>query len=110
MRIIPYEFEATETLDAPMNFQGSQVLNRSLSQLEYINVMTWLANPNNANVLEYRVYVFGDTGWSLLASVDTSTHKFIHRGFDKSKSYSYALTAVNEEGREGKKAYFTVYS
>lgn len=110
MRIIPYEFEDMEILDAPMNFHGSQVLNRSLSQLEYINVMTWLANPNNANVLEYRVYVFGDKGWSLLVSVDTDTYKYLHRGLDKSKSYSYALTAVNEEGWEGKKAYFTVNS
>jgi hypothetical protein len=108
MRVYPYTFESVKILEAPVNFQGNRVLNRSLSQLEYINIMTWSANPNNVYVLEYRVYVIGDTGWSLLASVDAGTFKCIHRSVDKNKPYSYALTAVNEEGREGQMAYFTI--
>ena len=95
---------------APLNFSGEKVLNRSLSQAEYINVLTWETNPNNAelDIVKYRIYEINGESWNLLVELNPNTFEYWHRDVDKDKQYMYALVAVNDEGREGDPAYITV--
>ncbi len=48
----------SEVIWPPLNFTGQKMLNRSLYQAEYINVLTWQANPDNVerNIVKYRIY------------------------------------------------------
>jgi len=43
-----------------------------------------------------------------LDELDASTTEYWHKQIEKNKPYTYALAAVNEEGREGETAYLTV--
>jgi len=92
----------------PLNFSGQKVLNRSLSQAEYINVLTWEANPNNVNIVKYRIYQVEGESQSLLVELNADTFQYWHRGVEKDRQYAYILVAVNDEGREGNPAYLTV--
>ncbi len=121
----------------PLSFIGEKNLNRSLSQAEYINVLTWQANPNNEDIVKYRIYILNGTqeekkqndgiklkslalfnirqknskvlnGQSLLVELDASTLKYWHRGVEKDRSYNYAVVAVNSNGREGTPASYLV--
>ena len=85
----------------PINFQGQKVFNRSLSQAEYINVLTWMANGNNVNTVKYRIYQVEGENQSLLVELNTNTFDYWHRKVEKDKTYTYAIYAVNDEDREG---------
>ena len=93
---------------APQNFTGQKVLNRSLSQAEYINFLSWQANPNNVSIVKYRIYQVEGNAQSLLVELNASVFDYWHRGVEKEKQYTYALVAVNDEGREGDRALVTV--
>ena len=92
----------------PLDFAGVKVLNRSLFQVESINVLTWKANPANRNIAKYRIYELEETGRTLLAEVEAQVFKFWHRKVNKAKLYNYALVAVNDEGRDGQAAFLAV--
>jgi len=92
----------------PSNFSGQKVLNRSLSQAEYINVLTWQAHPDNVNITKYRIYQVEDESQSLLVELNADTFQYWHRKVEKDRQYDYVLVAVNDEGREGDPAYITV--
>lgn len=93
---------------SPSNFTGQKVLNRSLSQAEYINVLTWQANPNNVNITQYRIYLVDGESKSLLAELSANTFHYWHRRVERDKKYTYAICAVNDEDREGDPAHITV--
>ncbi|MFC2157746.1 SBBP repeat-containing protein [Acidobacteriota bacterium] len=82
-------------------FRGEKVVNRSLTSSEYLNSLTWQANPNNSGITSYRIYEISSGGRTLLNGVSASTFQYLHRNVDGSKTYSYELVAVNNEGREG---------
>ena len=92
----------------PINFTGEKVLNRSLSQPEYIDALTWQPNLRNENILEYRIYMLTGNSQIFLAKVDFRTYEYWHRNVNKTESYSYALVAVNNEGIEGEPVFLTV--
>ena len=92
----------------PLNFTGEKVLNYSLSQDEYIDVLTWEANPDNENIEKYRIYLIEGESRSLLIELDVNTFKYWHRNVEKDTQYAYALIAVNNENREGDPAYISV--
>jgi len=93
---------------APLNSAGQKVLNRSLSQAEYINVLTWQANPNNVNIVKYKIYQVEGRSQTLLVELNANTFEYWHRRVEKDKQYTYVLVAVNDEGEEGDPAYITV--
>jgi hypothetical protein len=93
---------------APLNARGQKVLNRSLSQAEYINVLTWEANPNNEGIMNYRIYLVGEGQKTLLTTSDSGGFKYWHRKVDKSKQYTYWIVAVNSSSREGDPAIVVV--
>lgn len=90
----------------PTGLTGTKLVNRSLSQAEYVNVLTWAANPNNddLNITKYRIYLM-DVEWYgtyLLAEVDADISEYIHRNnIWKDMEYRYIVVGVTEENEEG---------
>lgn len=90
---------------APLNFSASQYENRSLSQLENINVLEWQDNPSHTGVVKYRIYQQDGGSQILLVELDAGTSRYLHRKVNKNNPYNYALVAVNREGKESLPAY-----
>ena len=78
----------------PLNVAGHKVINESLSQIEYINILTWEANPNNDNQEAHHIYVSEWGQMELLAYVSKGEHEFIHRKVDLNRTYTYAVVAI----------------
>ncbi len=85
----------------PSNFTGQKVLNRSLSQAEYINVVSWLAEPDSVNIVKYRIYQIEGESRNLLVELSASTFRYWHRRVGKDRQYTYTICAVNDKDREG---------
>ncbi len=90
---------------APLNFSASQYENRSLSQLEYINVLEWQDNPSHDDIAKYRIYQQDGGSQILLAELNAGTSRYLHRKVNKNNPYNYTLVAVNSEGKESLPAY-----
>lgn len=86
---------------APSNARGVKVLNRSLSQAEYINILTWEANPDNADIINYRIYRVEGPQKTMLTYVESNVFEYRERRVEKDKAYTYWIIAVNAEWREG---------
>jgi hypothetical protein len=102
------DYSALRNIYAPLNFQGVKAENRSLLFREYVNSLTWQANPNNVNIVKYRIYRVEGASRTLLAEVSADTLKYWDVGVEKDKQYEYALCAVNNENREGAFAYVLI--
>jgi hypothetical protein len=85
---------------APLNFTGEKFLNRSLSQAEYINILSWQAHPNNVNIVKYKLFQVEGNSQSLLAELSGDTFNYWHRRVENDRPYTYVLIAVNNENRE----------
>jgi subtilisin family serine protease len=98
------------TVAPPRNLSAVQKINRSLLQTEYINDITWEANPFNQdkNITEYKIYRVQGEQLILLAQVNASTFTYRHRGVEKEQTVTYAATAVNDQGQESPAAYYTL--
>ncbi len=88
---------------APTNATAQKIRNRSLSQAEYINAISWEANANNIDIVSYKIYLVEGSQKTVVASVtaDRSAFTYWHRKVDKDREYTYAIVAVNSEPREG---------
>lgn len=88
---------------------GRKVLNRTYSQAEYINVLSWQAAPANAglNIAKYRIYLMTNGTPVLLAEVGADQGEYYHRRAGQA-SLQYAVAAVTNRGREGAPASVTV--
>jgi hypothetical protein len=85
----------------PSNAQGEKVLNRSLSQAEYINILTWSANPDNEDIVNYRIYLVEDGQKTLLTTLAADEFECRFRKMNKNWEYTYQIVAVNSTMREG---------
>lgn len=92
-----------DSIYPPLQFTYQKVLNRSLSQAEYLNDLDWQANPNNdgLNIAQYRIYQVEGQGKSLLTELNSDTFAYWHRKIEQDESYTYALFAVDGAGQEG---------
>jgi len=98
-------------INPPLNASAQKVLNRTLSQAEYINVLTWEANPANSdlNIVSYTIYHTNGGSRMLIGNVPVGAElKFMHRKVSKDSTYVYEIVAVNNEPREGDPATVTV--
>jgi hypothetical protein len=88
---------------------GVKVLNRSFSQVEYIHILSWQANPANAglDITKYRIYLMNNGTPSLLAEVGADQSQYSRRKAGQEK-LDYAIVAVHSSGREGAPALVTV--
>lgn len=94
---------------APLNAAGERVFNRSLSQAEYINVISFSANPDNLNIRGYKIYEVENGQQTEVASLDAATFVYWHRQVQADKEYTYHIVAVNDEPREGHPAVVVVH-
>jgi hypothetical protein len=92
----------------PRNARGEKILNRSLSQAEYINVLRWEANPDNKNVDEYRIYLVEDGKRTKIATKTPGELEHQHRGVEATRQYIYQIVAVREGVLESNPAYVTL--
>ncbi|MBM3311679.1 MAG: hypothetical protein FJY80_09240 [Candidatus Aminicenantes bacterium] len=93
---------------APLDFSGRKVLNRSLLRGEYINLLTWKANPQNGNIGGYNLYRDEGAARILLSRLGAGTFEYRHRGVGRDSQMTYRLTAVGPDGMEGAPAMLTV--
>jgi len=98
--LLGQNYSGQRALSAPLNFSGRKVMNRSLVLSEYINVLQWAANPDNASIVNYRLYEEVNGRSSLLIEFSSDVFEHWIRGVDKDREYVYTLTAVNSAGRE----------
>jgi len=91
---------------ASLNFSYDKEENKSLLLREFINVLSWEAHPLNA-IVKYRIYQVEASSQSLLGEVNVPYTEYLHRNVDEDEEYTYALVAVDPQGREGEAAYTT---
>lgn len=93
-------------IHAPLGLQVQRVLNRSLLQTEYINMLSWQANPRNQpyNISGYRIYRISGRELELIAELDADQRNYRHRRTDGDTSYTYAVTAFGTDGANGEPA------
>jgi hypothetical protein len=105
----PFEVEVfTRLVYAPLNVKAEKKLNRSLSQSEYINVLSWQAHPNNVNIAKYKLFQVEGTTPRLLVELSAEALKYWHRNVRTDQDYTYVLVAVNNTNRESDPVYITV--
>lgn len=98
----------SDSVLAPQQLTCHTAKNRTLFYTENINILSWEANPDNSGITNYRVYLLEDQSLIFLDQTDGSTLKFLHRGVDTNRSYTYVVTAVDAEGEEGNPAVTTI--
>ena len=103
-------FAQFQKIYKPLDVEGERILNRSLAQSEYINILKWKPNPlNTGNPLSrYRIYQLINNQWQDFKEVSATAFEFWQRNVDKEKVYQYKIVAKNARGREGEPAYLTI--
>jgi hypothetical protein len=86
-------------IQPPLHLTAQTVLNRSLSQAEYINVLSWQPNPANENIVKYRIYLVEGGEKTILDEVDAGTSYFWHRKIEK-REHFYSVVGVDYENKE----------
>jgi len=99
-----------QKIHKPLEVEGERILNRSLSQSEYINILKWKPNPlNSGNPLsKYRIYHLIDNQWHYFVEVSPTKGEYWHRNVDKDKVYQYKIIAINQRGVEGEPSFCTI--
>ena len=92
---------AARLRNPPLQFRGYKFLNRSLSQFEYINILSWSRNPADSAAVAFRIYLVENGVRSLEAELKISATAYWHRNVARDKSYHYICTAVDVWGNEG---------
>jgi M6 family metalloprotease-like protein len=99
-----------QKIHKPLDVEGERILNRSLAQSEYINILKWKPNPLNAGnpLSKYRIYQLINNQWHHFTEVSVTTTEYWQRNVEKEKVYQYKIIAKNARGREGEPAYCTI--
>lgn len=81
---------------------GSQIINKSLFQTEYINVLTWETYPLNENkvVIGYKIYEIVDENRIFIEQVNSSVFIYLHRNQYKREEKVYGITMLDDKGNE----------
>jgi hypothetical protein len=88
---------------------GRKVLNRTFSQAEYIDILSWQANPANdgLDITKYRIYQMSGAMPSLLVELAADQVEYSRRNAGQA-SIQYTIVAVTSSNREGAPATVTV--
>ena len=96
---------------SPSGLSGMTVENRSLLQLEYLNVLKWQPSPRNegVNISKYRIYQV-QTGEEmvLLGETDANRLEYWHRKISDDAEYTYGISSVTADNKESVAAIITV--
>ncbi len=90
----------------PLQFSLQRLVNNLIFYKEYINRLTWTANPmNTRNIVRYKIYrrVSADSAsaFFLLVELPANVFSYDDRGLKKGIAYTYRITAFDEDGQEG---------
>ena len=85
----------------PDNFSAIKKENSSVLLEEHVNVLTWQAHGLNRDISKYKIYQVVEGNLTFLSEVSGNTYEYWHRDVEKNREYSYVLTAVDANGREG---------
>ena len=88
----------------PENFSAVKTNNSSVLLEEYINVLTWQAHALNSEISKYNIYLVVDGNRTFLSEVSGNIFEYWHRDVEKDKKYSYVLTAIDINNKEGVEA------
>ncbi|UCH96922.1 MAG: serine hydrolase [Candidatus Aminicenantes bacterium] len=96
----------------PENINGVKIINRSLSQFEAIDRLTWDPNPKNAgvNITTCRIYMIEEGVKVYLDEVDAASGEYIHREhmFESTPPpFVYGVSMLTAEGKESTAAIVT---
>ena len=89
----------------PANVKLERLINDYIFFKEYVNRLTWEANPDNLGaILRYKIYrkTRGepDTTYDLVSEVDATVFGYDDRGLREGAVYIYRITAVDDSSRE----------
>jgi hypothetical protein len=95
------------SISPPLELQGRMIENKALFYRETLIELSWLPNPLNNDVQEYRVYEI-EPGQNVLADLPATQFSFTIRNLDKTRAYSFAVTALDSRGLESSPVTVTV--
>jgi subtilisin family serine protease len=89
----------------PANAQLQRLENDFIFYKEYVNKLTWQANPGNkATIANYKLYkkVKGsaDSSYALVSALPPTTFSYEDKGLKKDQLFTYKLTSINSRGKE----------
>jgi hypothetical protein len=96
---------------SPPYLSGHRKLNRSLSQAEYIDLLSWEENPNNSdlNIVNYRLYVLDPYYTArLVGEFPAGTRTYLVRNVPEYADRTYSLAGVTDKGDEGMRSYINI--
>lgn len=102
-------FAGYPPLYPPANVRSQKLENKFIFFKEYINRLTWQANPmNKTTIVKYKIYrkVKGtaDKTFQLIVETGSSVFMYDDRGLKKGDLFSYWITAVDDLNRESEPA------
>jgi uncharacterized repeat protein (TIGR01451 family) len=97
-------------IQPPLFVMGQRIVNRSLSQIEYINKLTWQANPDNEGfgVNGYKIYRINGESSAFLAEVAVNVFAYLDRKAQRTQEYQFGISTVNSLGFESDLVYVTI--
>jgi len=88
----------------PLNVAVERMEDRSFTHIKYVNKITWSENPENEDVVKYRIYRRGfnqnDDEFVLIATVNGNTFEYLDKEIGKVRGYVYVVTSVDSHGNE----------
>jgi hypothetical protein len=106
--MFPKEPACCRVISPEVHFSGEKILNSSLLQYEYINVLNWQTFPGNTQIEKCKIYQVEGDSWELLVELDSKTHEYRHQPVKKEKTYTYALVVVHKKSGDGTPIFLTV--
>jgi hypothetical protein len=96
---------------SPPFLSGHRELNRSLSQAEYVDLLSWEANPNNSDlsIVQYRLYI-QDPYYTarLIGEFPVGIETYLVRDVPEYEERTYSLAGVTDKGDEGMRTYVDI--
>ena len=97
-------------IQPPLFVLGQKIVNRSLSQIEYINKLTWQANPDNEGfvVSGYKIYRINGGSPAFLAEVAVNVFEYLDRKAQRTQEYQFGVSTANSLGFESELVYVII--
>jgi PKD repeat protein len=91
----------------PLNVRWQTYVDESMFMTRYVTTVTWDRNPANDayTIVRYRIYrksAEGTDSWQAIGQTSADTFKFLDTNVKKKDFYSYAVTAIDDQGHESR--------
>jgi hypothetical protein len=100
--------DLSDYIRPPLNLAARKIRARSFFRIMEVNLVTWQPNPSNSDVAKYRIYSGEGSVRTFLAEVNAQTFQYRDFLVAAGSVVTYAVVAVNGEGREGEAAFVTL--